>query len=460
MCAARTKVSPIPEPREFRIDELFFSTTDRNGTIRSGNTVFARVSGYEMEELVGKPHSYIRHPDMPRAVFKLFWDYLNEDKPIVAYVKNMAADGRFYWVVALVTPTSDGYLSIRFKPSSPLFGKVEAIYKELLAIEASAGREDRRAGMLAASAKLAEILASLGFADYDAFMHYLLAEELKSREVQLKEMRGEEIESQGDTATTELQRIANRFCALHLTLSDLFASLDAFSELNRVLQSSSVQIARLTRQTQLLALNACIESARLEGDGATLSVVADHLGFSATRIGERVTDMTGKLSRIVTTATDAAFLIAAARLQVEMATVFCDELIERQQSGDRSALATNEIKTLATSFAHTCSVALQTVTTVLDDLEQVSLTTHGVFNAARELQFINRSGRIEAARCSQPTHFGVILEEVEGHFRTTQHELDLLTGSVEKFCDSMSQMYFVDRSVKRSLDDIEKDLRV
>lgn len=459
MSAPRQKLTPVPEPRQFELNELFFSTTDKNGVIRTGNSVFARVSGYEMAELVDKPHSYIRHPDMPRAVFKLLWDYLNGGKPIVAYVKNMAADGRFYWVVALVTPTDEGYLSIRFKPSSDLFPKVELLYKELLAIEASAGREDRRAGLNASSARLTEALTTLGFADYDAFMHYLLAEELKSRDTKLGEQEQPAVDRLSGQEDSELARISERFENLHSTLSGLFSSLDAFTELNRVLKSSSVQIARLTRQTQLLALNACIESARLELDGATLSVVADHLGFSASRIGERVGEMTGKLTHIVRTATDAAFHIAAARLQVGMASVFCEELRERARSGEHLRAAGSEIRALTTSFSHTCATALHTVTTVLDDLEQVSLTTHGVFNAARELQFINRSGRIEAARCAQPTHFGVILEEVEGHFRTTQHELDMLTGSVERFCDSMSTMYLVDRSVKRSLHEIDQQLR-
>ena len=80
-------VSPVDLPCDFLIDEMFFSTTDKKGIIRSGNAVFARVSGYPMAELVGQPHNIIRHPDMPRVVFRLLWDFLGRNLPVVALVK-------------------------------------------------------------------------------------------------------------------------------------------------------------------------------------------------------------------------------------------------------------------------------------------------------------------------------------------------------------------------------------
>lgn len=64
--------------------------------ITFGNDVFVRVSGYSRETLKGAPHSIIRHPDVPRAVFKLLWDTLKSDHPIAAYVKNMSANGSYY----------------------------------------------------------------------------------------------------------------------------------------------------------------------------------------------------------------------------------------------------------------------------------------------------------------------------------------------------------------------------
>jgi len=95
----------IDEPRPFEIEELFFSTTDKKGHIKTANSVFFRVAAYDRAHLLEKPHNIIRDPDMPRAVFHLMWEEIQADRPLFAYVKNRAADGRYYWVVALVTPS-------------------------------------------------------------------------------------------------------------------------------------------------------------------------------------------------------------------------------------------------------------------------------------------------------------------------------------------------------------------
>ena len=89
------KVAPINKEAPFNYDEFFFSTTDKRGVIEYGNEVFIKISGYKREDLMGKPHSIIRHPDMPRCVFKIFWDTIKTGAPIAAYVKNMAADGSY-----------------------------------------------------------------------------------------------------------------------------------------------------------------------------------------------------------------------------------------------------------------------------------------------------------------------------------------------------------------------------
>ena len=92
---------------EFPDDQLLVSTTDTKGVITHCNPAFMRVSGFDHSELIGQPHNLIRHPDMPRAVFKLLWDTLGEGKEIFAYVKNMTRNGDYYWVFAHVTPSYD-----------------------------------------------------------------------------------------------------------------------------------------------------------------------------------------------------------------------------------------------------------------------------------------------------------------------------------------------------------------
>ena len=103
-------------------EELIVSKTDLKGRITYANDVFIRMAKYSWKELMGAPHSLIRHPEMPRSVFKLLWDTLQSRQEIFAYVVNLAKDGGHYWVFAHVTPTFDergnivGYHSNRRKP--------------------------------------------------------------------------------------------------------------------------------------------------------------------------------------------------------------------------------------------------------------------------------------------------------------------------------------------------------
>ncbi len=89
--------SEVPE------NELIISRTDLRGKITYANDTFAEISGYEVEELIGKPHNIVRHPDMPSAVFKELWETLKQKKQWSGIVKNMRSDKGFYWVKAIVS---------------------------------------------------------------------------------------------------------------------------------------------------------------------------------------------------------------------------------------------------------------------------------------------------------------------------------------------------------------------
>ncbi len=128
-------------------DRIIVSKTDTKGIITYMNEYFIEVSRYQELELLGKPHNIIRHQDMPRAVFKLLWDYIQNGKEINAYVKNLAKDGSFYWVFANVTPSFDkngriiGYFSVRRKPSAEALSIIKPLYTEMLQIEKSSSMD-------------------------------------------------------------------------------------------------------------------------------------------------------------------------------------------------------------------------------------------------------------------------------------------------------------------------------
>lgn len=79
----RYTVQPVERERPFEVNELFFSCTDQRGVIQTCSEVFVRISGYAQDELIGAPHNIIRHPEMPRIVFKYLWDYLWREKKLL-----------------------------------------------------------------------------------------------------------------------------------------------------------------------------------------------------------------------------------------------------------------------------------------------------------------------------------------------------------------------------------------
>lgn len=130
-------IRPTGIERPWGDDELVVSKTDLKGRIIYANDVFQKLAQMSEAELIGKPHNIIRHPDMPRAVFKLLWDTLSEKKEIFAYVINMSLSGDHYWVFAHVTPTLNNaghvvdYHSNRRKPTKAQVETIRPIYQAL-----------------------------------------------------------------------------------------------------------------------------------------------------------------------------------------------------------------------------------------------------------------------------------------------------------------------------------------
>jgi PAS domain S-box-containing protein len=156
----KNKQAPNSKERLMRDDDFIISKTDLKGRITYCNRVFIEFSGYTEQELLGAQHNIIRHPDMPRGVFKFLWDTLEAKKECFAYVKNMSLDGGFYWVMANVTPnldengTVEGYFSVRRKPNRGAVSAMSDVYRLML-------DEERRAGPKEACAASLSLLGSV-----------------------------------------------------------------------------------------------------------------------------------------------------------------------------------------------------------------------------------------------------------------------------------------------------------
>ena len=135
---------PIPLDEEIQLDpkRYIVSETDEKGKITYCNDYFIEVCGYSKEELIGSPHNIIRHPDMPKVVFKLLWETISQGKNINAVVKNLAKDGRYYWIFTEFESRKDtdtgkiiGYHAARKKISKHVIEVIAKLYAKLLEIE-------------------------------------------------------------------------------------------------------------------------------------------------------------------------------------------------------------------------------------------------------------------------------------------------------------------------------------
>ncbi|AKJ53700.1 histidine kinase [Campylobacter lari] len=150
-------------------DVLITSKTNLKGEIIYANEDFLKYSDYEIDEILYKPHSIMRHPDMPRTVFKYLWDNIQLKKEVFAFVKNKTKFNDYYWVFANVTASCDtsenilNYYSVRRKPKAEAVKIIEEIYKVLI-------RKEKEGGIKAGLEELNAVVKSYGMSYNELIM--------------------------------------------------------------------------------------------------------------------------------------------------------------------------------------------------------------------------------------------------------------------------------------------------
>ena len=133
--------------KQMNKNDFIVSKTDLKGRITYTNKIFMEMGEYSEAELLGQPHSIIRHPDMPKAVFKLLWSMIQAGDEIFAFVLNKTKNNNDYWVYANVTPSLDengktvGYYSVRRMPNPKALETIKPLYSQMLQAEKNANAE-------------------------------------------------------------------------------------------------------------------------------------------------------------------------------------------------------------------------------------------------------------------------------------------------------------------------------
>lgn len=366
----------------FGIEEIFFSRTDSRGVIQAGNLVFQRVSGYPWERLINAPHKVIRHSDMPKAVFHLLWERIKAGLPTGAYICNSSADGRYYWVFAVVVPLADGFLSVRVKPSSDLLEQIKALYDSLLLAEA-AGRSTSDS-----AADLVSGLTKAGFPSYDSFQARALATELLHRSRQIGGRGGLRAE------------------ALHAA-----EAADGIAVELTGMQSMFTEALRI-------ALNLRIAASQLGELGRPVSAISDNYALLANDmvswLNKRALDKAVGFGGIARSVSENLFLLNAADLLAEMSEAF---LRDGTSGGGDMADEQGRLTTVASHYAakaQDCQDrAMQEAATVASHLAEMR-------KHVTALNSIRMLCRIEGATLR---HTGVSLDEIGSQLDGFQDEI-------------------------------------
>lgn len=292
----RDEARPVSGEAPFNPGEVFFSRTDKRGVIKTGNYVFRRVADYDWDELIGAPHKIVRHPDMPKGVFHLFWQTIGRGEAIGAYVKNLAKDGLHYWVFAVALPLEDGYLSARIKPTSPLLAQIGTIYADLLAAETAENLTPAES-----TERLLSVVQSLGFSGYADFATHALCEELIARD-----------------------RILG--AAPDQTIARSRSMLEAADKLGKATQTLIAEFSALS----IVPHNMRVMASRLEPSGGPFSTLSKNYGSMSKEMSDWFeTHVVGPESNFATirqSINDALFLVCTAGILGR-----CDDQLESER---------------------------------------------------------------------------------------------------------------------------------
>lgn len=317
--------SKTTEESPFHLNELFVSSTDKSGIILAGNEVFYRVSEYSRDELLKQPHNRIRHPDMPKAAFRMFWDSIGSNEPFCAYVKNRSKSGKYYWVLATVIPISSGYISIRLKPTTELLEVVEGLYQKVQLTERESG------GVPAGIELTLTTLKSLGFGSYKMFMVHALFKELESRQKLLsaetpvdEDFKATGVEDSFYSNFGLMKEVCDRNLNEFIGGVDAFAAIEGFY---RDFLKQSQVILDACRCLETLSLNMAVSANKLGKKGIALNLVSGAFQRSAKEVISRFTEFGSESQNVTDAVLSTGLKFGILRLIVEVMSKVTGEVI-------------------------------------------------------------------------------------------------------------------------------------
>lgn len=372
----------------FGDDELFVSVTDLRGIIKSGNNVFIRVSGYKKEKLIGSPHNIIRHPDMPKTIFRLMWKAIETKNTFCGYVKNRSFDGKYYWVFAIVNPSENNYVSVRLKPKSKYFEKIPQFYKKLLQFELQNNIEQ-------CEQFFNEQIKSFDFENYEAFIKTAFYDEMKIRNDTLS-VKKLSAQSYDHPLLLELYKSVSQG---EKTLQDSINLIEPFNTFKHIFLTTNEKILRQCKQLEYLSLNMSVIANKLGKDGPSITMIAGAFQKASKEISDRFKKFEQSVNDVTNISNEIKYSLCIAKIQSEMLSFYVAENIEYNKS--QNDFRISELINLVNCVKNNFKWVLDHQNKGMQVIKEFRLLCNLVKNLVLSLDLIRMGGKLEGARTNR-----------------------------------------------------------
>ncbi len=404
---------------ELREGEFIVSTTDLKGITTYANEAFIRISGFSEEELIGKSHNIVRHPDMPPAAFADLWATLKAGKSWMGIVKNRCKNGDHYWVDAYVTPMYEhgqivGYQSVRIKPSRDDVERAEKLYQNLMAEKPPLLRLPQPTMKQKLYGGTAIVLASLGvFLATWAGLSPLTAAMIVTPALLLA-------------------------CAnIHLALRPLMRAVGEAAAIvdNPVMQQvyigSTEDIHKPTLAMKMLQARLRTIISRITDSAGALAAVAEDTAARVEQKYNIIQQQKAETDQVAAAINEMTASSKEVASSAEQASHAADEANQQVNSG-------KQVMSQIITASQTLTEELNQAGNVIQDLKErsneISVVLEVIKSIAEQTNLLALNAAIEAARAGeQGRGFAVVADEVRTLAQRTQQSTEEIEVMIEKF---------------------------